>query len=136
VGTVAVAGAAIGTATHPHPPTDPPFVVAGASTPVVGAAGSLAVATAISAPMGTVAGHPLAGVLFLTAGASTPTSPATSAARRLDAAVGAAGPWATAAITGTPAWPSFDPSMGRAPYWSTPQAFFVAPQYGFPVQPA
>jgi hypothetical protein len=29
-----------------------------------------------------------------------------------------------------------DPSMGGAPYWSTPHAFFAALQYGFLVQPA
>jgi predicted MFS family arabinose efflux permease len=56
---------------------------------------------------------------------------------------GTAVPWATAAVAsaligtaaGAPAWPSFNPSMGGAPYWLTPHFFFMAHQYGFPVQP-
>jgi hypothetical protein len=50
--------------------------------------------------------------------------------------VGVARPLDAPAVAGAPAWLSFDPSMGGAPYWSTPHDFFAAPQYGFPVQPA
>jgi hypothetical protein len=35
---------------------------------------------------------------------------------------------------GAPVWPFFNSSMGGAPYWLMLHAFFVAPQYGFPVQ--
>jgi hypothetical protein len=135
VGAIAAAGA---TATaHPRPPAGPPFVTADASAPTgpaVGAAGSLVAAAAGGAPAGTVAGHPLAGLLFLAAGASAPAGPAAGAVGPLDAATTVGAPAGTSASA--PAWLSFDLSMGGALYWLTLDTFFVAPQYGFLVQPA
>jgi hypothetical protein len=147
VGAVVVAGAPAG-------------ITAGATTAAgaTAAVSSLAAAAAVGAPAGiaagTDAGHPSADLLFLVAGASAPVGPVVGTARPLDPAVavgapvgtaaGAVGPWATAAFisipvgttVGAPVWPSFDPPIGGAPYWSTSHAFFTAPQYDFPVQPA
>jgi hypothetical protein len=118
----------------------------------------LAAAAVVGAPAGIatciIVGHPPADLLFLAADASAPAGPAVGAAGPLDAAtivgtptdtvVGTTSPWGTAAITGAPAgivvgapaWPLFDPFMGRAPYRSTRHVFFMAPHYGFLVQPA
>jgi hypothetical protein len=101
VGTVAAAGAPVGTTTgataaaRPNPPTDPPFVAAGASAP-------LAPPRAPSAPW------PLQPPLAT-------LRPAFFAAPQYGLKV-------------QPAWPSsLDPSMGGAPHWSTSHAFFAAP---------
>jgi hypothetical protein len=153
MGDVSVVGALAGTIVSatatvcPHPPASPPFIVADSSAPAgpaAGAVGSLNAATIVGAPVGFAAGQPPAGLLFLTAGTSALAGPAAGATGPLDAAAtvgtpastvtGTTGLWATATIAGAPAWPPFDPSMGRAPYWSMLHAFFAAPQYGFLVQ--
>jgi hypothetical protein len=75
------------------------------------------------APSGTAAAHthPPADPTFMCA----PSSLAVGAARPLDVAA-TVGASARTAV-GAPTWPSFDPSMRGAPYWSTPHAFFAAP---------
>jgi hypothetical protein len=121
VGAIAATSAPIGTvvdttaAARPHPPIGPTFHAGGVSAPAgptTGAADSLAAASVVSAP----------------------TGPAAGVAGPLDVVVVVSAPAGTAADA--PAWLSFDLSMGGAPYRLTPHAFFAAPQYGFPVQPA
>jgi hypothetical protein len=138
MGAVATTGAIA--ITRPHPPVGPPFVVAGVSASV-GPVGSLAVAVATGAPActvtGTVTDHPLADLLFLAASASAPAGPAgplaaaTAVGTHAGTAAGAAGPCAIATVAGAPAWPSFNPYMGGAPYWSAPHIFFTTPNMTF-----
>jgi hypothetical protein len=88
------------------------------------------VATA-SATVGVAPAVVAAAIATLLATAARPHPPlvAFGVSAHAGPAVGVAGSLAADA----PAWPSFDPSMGRALYWSTPHAFFAAPQYGFSV---
>jgi hypothetical protein len=92
------------------------------------------VATA-SATVGVAPAVVAAAIATLLATAACPHPPlvAFRVSAHAGPAVGVAGSLAAAATADAPAWPSFDPSMGRALYWSTPHAFFAAPQYGFSV---
>jgi hypothetical protein len=123
-----------------YPPAIDIIAVALATVGVASADLAAAIATvqAVAAPHERVVGVVVAA--GTTAGAAMASRPHPSvglpffASAPAGAAAGTIGPLATAAVAGAPAWPSFNPAMGGASYWSTPHALFMAPQYGFLMQ--